>query len=103
MKKIEFKKLMKELVSIKQAENVLSKAFKEFEPEFNCISFGRYETLVVRSLEFAMNDKYQWISYWIYDCEFGTKTIGKITDKNGKNIPIKTLDQLYVIINNKDF
>lgn len=99
MKKEEFIKLMQELVSIKKDEDALNVAFKKFEPDFNYISFNRYETLVVKSLKFAMNDTFDWISYWIYDCDCGKKDM-KITDKNGKKIPIKTLSNLYNLLTN---
>ena len=101
MEKETFIKLMTELVSIIKDEENLNKAFKKFEPEFNRISFGRYETLVVRSLEFGMNDKDKWISYWIYDCSMGKEDM-KVTGKNGKKIPTKTLTNLYNLINRKD-
>jgi len=101
MNKQEFIKLMKELVSIKKAEDNLNTAIKKFEPDISRIYFGRYETLVVKSLEFGMKDEHNWISYWIYECDMGKKD-QKVTDKKGKKIPIKTLSNLYDLINNKD-
>ena len=101
MNKETFIKLMTELVSIIKDEDNLNTAFKKFEPEFNRISFSRYETLVVESLEFGMNDKDRWISYWIYDCDMG-KEDRQVTSKDGKKIPIKTLTNLYNLINRKD-
>ena len=102
MTKEQFIKLIKELVAIKKAEDNLNKAFKKFEPEFNYIGFGRYETLVVRALEFAMNDtQSQWISYWLYDCNCGKDAkIVQVKDNSGKNIPFKTVSDLYNCIKN---
>jgi len=97
MTKETFIKLMTELVSIKKAEDKLNRAIKKFEPELSFLSFGRYETLVVRSLEFGMNDERGWISYWIYDCDMG-KNEGRVTDKKGKKMPTKTLSNLYDLI-----
>lgn len=99
MKKKEFIKLMKELVSLKKDEENLNKAFKKFEPDLNYIGFGRYETLVVRSLEFSVEDNSHWISYWLYDCDCGKREM-KVTDKNGKKVPMKTLSDLYNLIKN---
>jgi hypothetical protein len=85
-----------ELRMIKEAEYNLNKAFKIFEPDFTFISFGRYETLVVRALEYAFKDKDGWISYFIYDLEFGKKWHkGSVTDKNGKDIQLKNANDLY--------
>lgn len=99
MTKQKFKELMTELLEIKQAENNLNKAFKAFEPDFNYICFGRYETLVVNSIKEAMNDRYDWIGYWLYECDCGKeyKTY-KVTTKDGKHIPLKTLDDLYKLL-----
>ena len=97
--KQEFTEVIKELVSIKKAEDNLNLAFKAFEPDFNYICFGRYETLVIKSMELAMNDQYNYISYWIYDLNCGKDSKkGKITDKDGKDIPMKTISHLYDII-----
>lgn len=99
MQKKEFTKIINELVSIKNDEENLNKAFKKFEPDFNYISFGRYETLIIRSLELAMNDTSKWISYWIYDCYRGKKDM-LVKDKNGKKVPLKTPNDLYECIKN---
>jgi len=99
MTKEQFIKMMKELVSIKKDEEALQKAFQKFEPEFDHFCFNRYEELVVRSIELAMNDKYDWISYWIYDLECGTKAKrDSVQDKYGNDMEVRTLANLYEII-----
>lgn len=96
MDKRQFKELMTELLAIKKAEEALNTAFKKFEPDFNYISFGRYESLVTRTLKLALDDKDDWIGYWLYELDCGTKAkIGTAKDSNGKNIPLKTLDNLW--------
>lgn len=101
MNKQEFTKILTELVSLKKDESNLNKALKKFESDFNYICFSRYENLIVKLLEIAMNDKSNWISYWIYDCNCGKDSkYGKVTDKNGKNVPIKTISDLYNLIKN---
>jgi hypothetical protein len=93
MEKEEFVKIITELVKIKKAEDNLNKAFKEFEPDFNHICFGRYETLVVKTLEIAMDDSSKWISYWLYDLDCGEK--GKKAPFSGKEVKMKTPADLY--------
>jgi len=103
MDKKTFIKLMQELVSIKEDEDNLNKAFKKFNPDFNYISFGRYEELVVKCLEQAMDDKNDWISYWLYELDCGKESKRlKVKDKKGKIIPTKTINDLYNIIENKN-
>lgn len=91
--------MIRELRMLKEAEDNLNKAFKIFEPDFSCISFGRYETLILTALEYAFKDKDGWISYFVYDLEFGKKWHKKcITDKDGKDIPLKNANDLYNLI-----
>ncbi len=103
MNKEEFINIMEELVSLKKDEDDLNAAFKKFEPDFNYISFGRYESLVTKALKFAMGDTSDWISYWIYDCDCGKDAENKIKSKEGKNIPIRTLGNLYDLIKGNEY
>jgi len=98
MTKQEFKKILSELVAIKKDEDNLNEAFKRFEPDFNYISFGRYETIIVDILRLVMNDKADWVGYFLYERngEFTNKKI--ITDKNGKKISFKNYTDLYDLI-----
>jgi choline kinase len=97
-----FTNLMKELLVLKEDEDNLNEAFKRFEPDFNYISFNRYESLIVKTLELTMEDDSEWIQYFLYerDAEFTNKKI--ITDKNGKKLPFRSFSDLYDLINNKD-
>lgn len=102
MKREKFIELMRELVSIKEAEHNLNTAFKAFEPDFNFICFGRYETLFVNCIKEAMNDYNDWIGYWLYELNCGKNAKkNSVQYNNGKCVPIKTLDNLYEIIINK--
>jgi len=98
MTKKEFAKILSELVAIKKDEKELNKAFKKFNPDWNYISFGRYETLVVDALKINMNDNADWIGYFLYErnCKFTKKTI--ITNKKGKKLPFENYDDLYNLI-----
>jgi len=98
MNKKEFAKILSELVAIKKDEKNLNKAFKKFNPDWNYISFGRYETLVVDTLSITMNDEAYWINYFLYErnCKFTKKTI--ITDAKGKKLPFENYDDLYNLI-----
>jgi len=102
MKKQIFIKLMTELIKIKKDEDNLNNAFRKFEPDFNFISFGRYQTLIVNTLKEAINDEHDWISYWLYELNNGKEAKkNTVTNENGKNISIKTLNDLYNIITEK--
>ena len=100
MNKKQFKEILTELITIKKDGYKLNEAFRVFSPDFGHLSFDRYETLVVKSLSYAMNDTGDWISYFIYDrdCHFTKENI--ITDKDGKNLPFRNFNDLYNLIKN---
>ena len=102
-KRGEFIEIMNEFISIKKHESQLNEAFKNFEPDLNYISFGRYESLVVKVIKIAMQDTSDRISYWIYELNFGKDAkLDSVKDKNGKSIPIKHLGDLYAILKRED-
>jgi len=55
-------------------------------------------------LKDAMNDKYNYIDYYMYDLDWGTEKIAKncITEKDGSQVSLQTAGQLYdyIIKNN---
>jgi len=99
MNKEKFIELVTELCALRKAEDNLNIAFKVFEPDFNYVCFGRYESLIVKSIKIAVGDEYDYLSYWLYDLDLGRNAKkGSVTDKNGKSIPIKTISNLYDLI-----
>lgn len=61
-----------------------------------------YEVLITDILKDAFNDESDWIGYWIYELEFGkTYKKGCVKTPNGKNIPLKTIDDLYNLLTKK--
>ena len=60
------------------------------------LGIGWYEDLLVNILEDAMEDTFHNISYWIYELNMGKNwKKGMITDKDGKDIKLKTINDLY--------
>lgn len=53
-------------------------------------------------MEAVFNDKSEWISYWIYELDYGRKyTEGSITiEENGvkRTVPLKTTKHLYKVL-----
>ena len=63
------------------------------------IGIDALETLWLDTIKTAVNDKGDWISYWIYELDFGKKAKkGTVQDGDGKNLPIKTISDLYNLI-----
>lgn len=54
---------------------------------------------VIDLLEFIFNDENQWISYWIFELDFGKDyEDGWVTQKDETVIPLKTVEDLYDLL-----
>ena len=54
---------------------------------------------VIDLLEFIFNDKNQWISYWVFELEFGKQYEDEcIKWEDGEVIPLKTAEDLYDLL-----
>ena len=85
---------MKELKAIIDASDVVNRAMKGLSPDFGSFCNERAETLIIKVLENVFDDKADWISYYIYDLDWGKKwKKGTITDK-GEEVKLKTLTDL---------
>lgn len=77
------------------------RAFEVILSEQNDNIITRYDNFIVTNmliklLEDAMNDKWEWIRYFIYRLEFGSKYYkGIALHRNGKAIDLSTASKLY--------
>lgn len=95
LSKQDFIKTMIELKKLDEDIRDVDLALKKLDPDFGGFYISRCTTLIVDCLKSAMNDKDDWISYYIYELEWGNKwKKGTVTD-NKKDIKLKTLDDLY--------
>lgn len=86
-----------------EAEFEISKIFSREFLDCDFFPYSKYEAKMVELLSILMEDESGWISYFIYELEFGRRyKEGDITatDKNGKEvaIPMKTIDDLYKVL-----
>ena len=102
MNKQQFIKHLKELIRIKKEAERVDKVIREspLNDNLSTMAFGSgyYEELLLNILKDAMDDKDDWIGYFIYDrnMKFTKKNI--INDKNGNNLPLRNFDDLYNLI-----
>lgn len=99
-----FIKTMQELQSLeKDIENV-DKALKKLDPDFGGFYISRCTNLILDILKVAMNDKYEWIDYYIFELDWGSKWHpGTVTENKGKkDIKLKTLEDLYNYITHQN-
>ena len=54
---------------------------------------------LIKLLESIMQDKCEWIKYWLYELDCGEKyRPSSITDNQGKPIKLKTIADLYALL-----
>ena len=100
MTKQQFIKLIKEYQDIGKVVDDVNKSLKKFDPDFNQLFFSRYIELFLETIRIAMDDKADWIGYYIFDLDgkFPKKTV---IWENKKPVPLKNYSDLYdIIVNN---
>jgi len=93
-----FHNFITRLLEIRRDEENLNKALKKFSPDFNYLCFSKQETLTEDILKEAMNDKSDWIGYWMFELNEGKDYKKGSVVVDGKNVPLKTIRDLYNIL-----
>lgn len=98
MTKQQLKKSIDFIKELRKTEEILQSAFGKLSDMHTYGLLSKIEDEYIKLLTIAMEDEYDWVSYFIYDCEFGGKP-KKVTFNNGKKeIHLKKVDQLYKLI-----
>lgn len=96
---LEFKDFKKYMLAIKDQmnkEDKLDEALHEMSPDFG--GFGSESiTLIIELLKRLMLDEEDWIGYYIWESNWG-EIFSCVWDKDGNEIPLATLEDLYNII-----
>lgn len=93
--------LMSELQDkIDDAKHIFNKS--ETKEEFH-FYFPTGADNIIELLSILMNDKYEWIDYWIYELDFGAKANeADCKDKDGNVIPLDTIEDLWNVLNDNE-
>lgn len=94
----QFTELIKNYKQLRDDEECVHQAMKKLSPDFGGFYLCRYTELFDKMLKLLMNDKNEWISWWMYEKEWGTKKKFDCYDKNKKLIPSTTIKDLYNLI-----
>ena len=79
----------------KQQQKINDMFTDEFEDSI-FYPYMKYETAFVDLLSKVMEDDGEWISYFIYELDFGKNyKDGMVEDENGNYIPMGTAEELY--------
>jgi hypothetical protein len=97
--KEKFIDLMTRFKETQDAEAEVHIAMKKLSPYFGGFYLSKCDDLMLECIKLAMEDEYDWISYFVYDLQWG-KNPNKLyaTDKFGKKIRLKTFGDLYQIL-----
>jgi hypothetical protein len=98
-----FETLMKKFIKIKEElDRVTNETDKSFlnEEHWNYpLGATHYESLFLDTITEAMGDKFEYIWYWCFDCDFGRdKNMNKKVKMGNKYVKFKTLKDLYNLI-----
>ena len=98
LKKERFCKTMDQIQEVYDYGDRLNEFFKK-----NHVDGYLYEPSCIEQalslLSFIFQDDDQWIDYWAYELDFGRRyKYGMITDANGENIPLGTVEELYELL-----
>ena len=98
MSKESFCKVMDNYKSMFNFTDEMNDLFDKYKMDGNIYPPMCTET-VIDLLEFIFNDKNQWISYWIFELDFGKDyEDGYVKDEHGEVIPLKTTEDLYDLL-----
>jgi hypothetical protein len=100
MTKEQFKKRIRQYLKIKnEIERVSDVIYDSHLNEAHIttpLGSGYYEGLFLDTITDALDDKQEWVWYWVSECEMG-KRMRKITIE-GKPFKLKSLDSLWELI-----
>lgn len=95
---------MVDFLDLEDKVEALSKALIYLSPESGGLRLESHSQLILDLIKDLSGDEANDISYWLYDLNRGKDwKKGCITDKDGRDIKLKTLDDLYdSIISSQD-
>jgi len=101
-----FKEIMEHIAAFETLQDKISSASREYNhltkdmTEFE-IPSTTFDTVFVLGL--LLEDKDDWICYWVYELDCGRRwEEGTVVSKDGENIPLKTIEDLWAMLNKVD-
>ena len=102
----EFKNIMTDIVNFEEFSDRVKGTFRDYNNktrDMASIEFPDTTCDTILALSLLLNDKSEWISYWVYELDCGQKyEVGMVTDENGKEIKLKTIEDLWKVLNTEE-
>ena len=92
----EFNDYIKKIREQLEYSDNLDDALRKMSPDFGGF-FNTAIDIAIDLLKRVMNDKDEWIEYYIYEANWG-KTFKEVYESDGTPIPLETIEDLYNII-----
>lgn len=98
----EFNKYMIAIEDVCKLQDDIDKVVRKFNYKSKSMAELYFPTLIVETislLSMLVGDVCNWIDYWVFELDFGKKyTVGCVTDENGDNISLNTIEDLWNLI-----
>ncbi len=98
----EFNYYMTAIKDMGELQDKLTETVSEYNRKQNmcvCLVIPSQDYIIVNLIAKILDDKNEWISYWVYKLDCGKKyEDGTITDKDGGIIKLKTIEDLWNLL-----
>lgn len=95
MTKENFAKLIN---AVKNHSDYIWNLYKDYSIDFVNSPVMEIENEITKYLKAQFDDKSDWISYWMWELDFGENWKPGTVTENGNDIPLKTIDDLWNLL-----
>lgn len=98
-----FEEIMNHVVAFEELQDKMISASRDYNDatnDFSTFDIPATVTDTVSMLSLLLDDTENWISYWVWELDCGKGyTEGAVTTEDGANIPLKTIKDLWNLLN----
>lgn len=84
--------------AVKNHSEYIWNLYKDYGIDFENTPVMEIENEITKYLKAQFDDKYDWISYWMWELNFGENWKPGTVTENGNDIPLKTIDDLWNLL-----
>lgn len=81
--------------TLADVEDEVNSIFRKANLDFMSISYSAYEDITINLLAEAMEDKNEWVAWWVWECEWGNFATVEDEKVDGGIRNISTPEELY--------
>lgn len=84
--------------AVKNHSEYIWNLYKDYGIDFVNSPVMEIENEITKYLKAQFDDKFDWISYWMWELNFGENWKPGTVTENGNDIPLKTIDDLWNLL-----